>query len=50
VNFETMGQYRIAHSGPPTLMLGYAQIPDAAIPKGIAEVAAAVRAGARAAA
>jgi hypothetical protein len=32
-------------SGRPTLLLGYAQIPEAAIPTAVAELAEAVHAG-----
>ena len=42
VEIETLTDY--AHSGPPTLMLGYAQTPLPAIRAGVAELAAAVRA------
>jgi GntR family transcriptional regulator/MocR family aminotransferase len=42
VEIETLSDYAV--SGPPTLMLGYAQTPLPAIRAGVAELAAAVRA------
>jgi GntR family transcriptional regulator/MocR family aminotransferase len=42
VALETMAEYD--GDGPPTLLLGYGQIAEAAIPPGVAELAAAVRA------
>ena len=43
IRFETLADYGVV-GGPPVLMLGYGQIAEAAIPAGIAELAAAVRA------
>jgi GntR family transcriptional regulator/MocR family aminotransferase len=43
IQFETLADYGIT-DGPPVLMLGYGQIAEPAIPAGIAELAAAIRA------
>jgi GntR family transcriptional regulator/MocR family aminotransferase len=44
IQLETMGNYRLGGgSGPPTLMLGYAQIAEAAIRPGVRELAEVVR-------
>ena len=39
-----MGSYRVAGEGPPTLLLGYAQIAEPAIEPGVRALAEAVRA------
>jgi GntR family transcriptional regulator/MocR family aminotransferase len=44
IDLAMMSDYRVDSRGPPTLLLGYAQIPEAAIPAGIRELAEAVRA------
>jgi GntR family transcriptional regulator/MocR family aminotransferase len=45
VNIETMRYYRVRPGAdPPTLVLGYAQMPEPTIRAGVAELAAAVRA------
>jgi GntR family transcriptional regulator/MocR family aminotransferase len=44
IRINTMSDYRANADGPPTLMLGYAQVPEAAIRAGIRELAEAVRA------
>jgi GntR family transcriptional regulator / MocR family aminotransferase len=45
VELETMSDYRPHSEGhPPTLLLGYAQMPEAAIHAGIHELAAAIQA------
>ena len=44
IALSTMLDYDPSPSGPPTLMLGYGQIADAAISRGISELGAAVRA------
>jgi GntR family transcriptional regulator / MocR family aminotransferase len=51
IRVETLGEYRLGRpgAGPPTLMLGYGQMPEATIRAGVREIAQAVRA-ARAAA
>ena len=47
IEFATMSEYRMGPAtGPPTLMLGYAQTPEAAIPAGVRLVAEAVHAAA----
>ena len=48
VELTTMRDYRLSpgNGGPPTLMLGYARTPEAAIRAGVREIAAAVRAAA----
>jgi GntR family transcriptional regulator/MocR family aminotransferase len=47
IRFNTMGDYRTEAGGPPTLMLGYAAVPEAAIRAGIRELGEAVRAAGR---
>jgi len=47
IRFNTMGDYRAEAGGPPTLMLGYAAVPEAAIRAGIRELGEAVRAAGR---
>jgi GntR family transcriptional regulator / MocR family aminotransferase len=44
IRFNTMTDYQPHASGPPTLMLGYANVPEPAIRSGVRELAAAVRA------
>jgi GntR family transcriptional regulator / MocR family aminotransferase len=44
IDLAMMSDYRVDSRGPPTLLLGYAQILEAAIPAGIRELAEAVRA------
>jgi GntR family transcriptional regulator / MocR family aminotransferase len=45
IAFSTMSAHRIAPDpGPPVLLLGYGQVPEAAIRPGVREIAAAVRA------
>jgi GntR family transcriptional regulator/MocR family aminotransferase len=44
IRFNTMSDYREGAGGPPTLMLGYAAVPEAAIRAGIRELGEAVRA------
>jgi len=44
IRFETLRDFGAGGEGPPVLMLGYGQIAEAAIPHGIAALAAAVRA------
>jgi GntR family transcriptional regulator/MocR family aminotransferase len=39
---ETMRDFRPDHDGPLTLMLGYGQLPEAAIPAAVRELAAAL--------
>jgi GntR family transcriptional regulator/MocR family aminotransferase len=41
--FNTLSDYRTDPSDPPTLMLGYAQLPEPAIRAGVKELAAAIR-------
>jgi GntR family transcriptional regulator/MocR family aminotransferase len=41
--FETMRDYQPADDGPLTLLLGYGQVPEAAIRAGVRELAAAIR-------
>jgi GntR family transcriptional regulator/MocR family aminotransferase len=41
--FETMRDYRPGDDGPLTLLLGYGQVPEAAIRAGMRELAAAIR-------
>jgi GntR family transcriptional regulator/MocR family aminotransferase len=49
IQLATMGDYRLdGASGPPTLMLGYAQIAEPAIRPGVRALAKAVRAARRA--
>jgi GntR family transcriptional regulator / MocR family aminotransferase len=43
IAFATMSGYRVDATGPPTLLLGYAQVPDVAIRSGVRELAEAVR-------
>jgi GntR family transcriptional regulator/MocR family aminotransferase len=40
--FETMRDFRPDHDGPLTLMLGYGQLPEAAVPAAVRELAAAL--------
>ena len=47
IRFNTMGDYRAEAGGPPTLMLGYAAVSEAAIRAGIRELGEAVRAAGR---
>jgi GntR family transcriptional regulator / MocR family aminotransferase len=45
IDFTTMSDYRIAsRAGPPTLLLGYAQLPEPAIQSGVRQIAKAVQA------
>ena len=45
IELEVMSDYRLGvGAGPPTILLGYAQIPESAIPAGVREVAEAVAA------
>jgi GntR family transcriptional regulator / MocR family aminotransferase len=45
IDLTTMGDFQMmSRSGPPTLLLGYAQMPEPAIRSGVREVAEAVRA------
>jgi GntR family transcriptional regulator / MocR family aminotransferase len=43
IALTAMGDYRVNATGPPTLLLGYAQSPEPTIRRGIAELADAVR-------
>ena len=43
VVFGTMGDYEPAAAFPPTLMLGYARIPEAGVRVGVRELAEAIR-------
>ncbi len=43
IAINTLAEYRIAAPGPPTLLLGYAQVPEPAIRAGVRELADAVR-------
>jgi hypothetical protein len=48
IDISSIGQFCIgAHDGAPTLLLGYAQTPEAAIHAGVTEIAAAIRASRR---
>jgi GntR family transcriptional regulator / MocR family aminotransferase len=45
IDLTTMGEFRIEpSSGPPTLLVGYGQLPEPAIPTAVGELANAVRA------
>jgi GntR family transcriptional regulator/MocR family aminotransferase len=44
IALATMSEYRVDATGPPTLLLGYAPVPEAAIRAGVRELADAVRA------
>jgi GntR family transcriptional regulator/MocR family aminotransferase len=45
IELETLRHYRSGDAtGPPTLLLGYAKLPEAAIRAGVEEIAATVRA------
>ena len=47
IDLTTMGEFRIEPgSGPPTLLVGYGQLPEPAIPTAVRELADAVRAAA----
>ena len=48
IDLEAMSDYRLSDAaGPPTILLGYAQIPEPSIRAGVREVAAAVEAARR---
>jgi GntR family transcriptional regulator/MocR family aminotransferase len=44
IELATMDEHRIEHAGPPTLLLGYGQVPEASIRPGVREIGEAVRA------
>jgi DNA-binding transcriptional MocR family regulator len=48
IQLTSMGDYRIETSGPPTLLLGYAQNPEPTIRAAVTELAEAINATGRA--